>query len=83
MACYFRSSLVRQEMRALVMIVLFALVQSRHAYQRSDPLLANDHPQTQVQRDLIIDGIETIPGRYPYMASMASQGSHRCGGTVS
>eukprot|EP00542_Grammatophora_oceanica_P019071 CAMPEP_0194047494 /NCGR_PEP_ID=MMETSP0009_2-20130614/24998_1 /TAXON_ID=210454 /ORGANISM="Grammatophora oceanica, Strain CCMP 410" /LENGTH=599 /DNA_ID=CAMNT_0038693143 /DNA_START=287 /DNA_END=2086 /DNA_ORIENTATION=- len=36
----------------------------------------------EINRNLIINGQEATRGRYPYMASLAKRGSHRCGGTL-
>ena len=66
----------------LKMGILIASVALAYANRRFNAPNAKDH-QRMSERDLIIDGIETVSGRYPYMASLAFSDSHKCGGTVS
>ena len=63
----------------LLTILWIVLARPAHC---NDRILANDS-KSHSERHLIINGVEAVPGRYPYMASMAEVGYHKCGGTVS
>jgi hypothetical protein len=63
-------------------VLTFFWIALARPVQGNDRILVNDiKPHS--ERHLIINGVESIPGRYPYMASLAEMGYHKCGGTVS